>query len=285
LANKPDFPPFYLAKAELFSDNSTIIRESLTKAHQLSPEDWRSALKLSEYYLTNNELSKAIDILNPIFKNDTKNYYVGLHYAKALMLDNRNKECLSLLQDLTVLPNEGATEGHHLHRITGLNLAIEALHDKNFNDAISYLKVARSWPENIGVGKPYSTDERIENYIQGLILKESGNKKKAKQLFKQIVKDYNTNETKSVTAEDIITLATYLQLDDQSNVSEIVSKWNNTYPDNNYVKWVVTWLNGNSKELNLVLARLDKENTNKKIGSGAYYLQWTIDFLNNNPIK
>ena len=36
---------------------------------------------------------------------------------------------------------------------------------KNLKKAISLLKKSKEWPENLGVGKPYNTDERIQDYL------------------------------------------------------------------------------------------------------------------------
>jgi tetratricopeptide (TPR) repeat protein len=279
-----DFSPFYLAKAELFNDDNKVVGESLMKAHQLSPDSWRATVKLAEHYIKRNDIAGSIEVSAPIFKKYPQNYYLGLIYAKALMLSGQNGKCLDLLQNLTVLPNEGATEGHHLHRITGLNLAAEALADKKYDNAVSYLNVAKSWPENLGVGKPYLIDDRIEYYLHGLILLESGKKKKAKQLFSDIVDKYEVNENQSLTAEDILVLAAFQQLGEKAKAVAHTEEWLSIYPDNPFVKWSTLWLN-NSDKLIQATENINKSLPNQKIGSREYYLQWVINFLSTNPIK
>ena len=39
---EPDFAPFYLAKAKLFKDESSVVKESVEEAYNLDPDSWRT---------------------------------------------------------------------------------------------------------------------------------------------------------------------------------------------------------------------------------------------------
>jgi len=249
-------------------------------AYKLSPKSWRPALALSNHYINNNNYGQAIKTIKPLFKKDPSNYYVGLNYAKALMLNKQYGECLELLQNLKVLPNEGATEGRHLYRISSLNIALEALKDKDFDIAQTHVSLAKSWPENLGVGKPYVTDESIENYIQALVFQQSGKAKKAEQLFQEIISS-SDESIKSFSSREIIVLAAYLQQNQDNKAGEQLKIWGNSIADDPYVQWATLWLQGNPKEL----TTKNKTKIKDKIGSRDFYLQWVINMLMNTQIN
>jgi tetratricopeptide (TPR) repeat protein len=285
IGNEPKFMPFYLAKADLFKDASEIATESIKMAHEISPNDWRATLKLADNYLSKNDVGKAIKTIEPVFKKYPANYYLGLNYAKALMLNDQNGKCQNLLQNLMVLPNEGATEGRHLYRISSLNLALEAIGNNEYELAMLQLNIAKSWPENLGVGKPYITDESIEKYIEAMVLRNSGKSQKADLLLQTLIRKNQAGNIDLITANDIIELATYVQLGQNNKAEEHVKTWQNNYPDDEFVIWGTKWLEGGSVELTVRDESIINNTSAQRIGSREFYLMWAIDFLNDNPIK
>ena len=53
---EPDFVPFYLAKAELFRDDSATAGAALERAYKLDPSFWRTGIKLTQYYVQEKQL-------------------------------------------------------------------------------------------------------------------------------------------------------------------------------------------------------------------------------------
>jgi hypothetical protein len=49
------------------------------------------------------------------------------------------------------------------------------------------LKKSRSWPERLGVGKPYEVDTRFSDFLELQCLEQSGNKSEASALAESIV--------------------------------------------------------------------------------------------------
>ncbi|WP_431213438.1 hypothetical protein ACQ86N_00410 [Puia sp. P3] len=72
---------------------------------------------------------------------------------------------IGLMKALRVLPNEGASQGRNVWRETHLYAAIDALEIEDYATAAEYIRSARDWPENIGVGRPYDVDERLEDLL------------------------------------------------------------------------------------------------------------------------
>ena len=279
LEDQPDYFPFYLAKANLFKNSYEIVTESIKKAHELAPYSWRVNLVLSENYLDHANVKQALKVTEQSFRQQVNNYYLGLQYAKILLLSNRNRDCAGLLEHMQVLPNEGSTEGHHLYRLSNLNLAIEAYQNGDYKNVTEYLIKARSWPENLGVGKPYNTDERIEDYLLALNLKKSGKKTRANELFEKIINFNTGTEAKSITAGNVLFLASLLKLGRGAEVEVIIKQWQANFPKDQYVSWVSQWFTGNSNQLKLKIHDQQSKNLNRQIGSRDYYLVWVFDLL------
>lgn len=83
------------------------------------------------------------------------------------------KEGIALMNKLNVLPNEGASDGRNIWRETHLLAALKAIDEKNWQQALHYIDQARQWPENMGVGKPYEVDERLEDFLALYSLEKS----------------------------------------------------------------------------------------------------------------
>jgi hypothetical protein len=90
------------------------------------------------------------------------------------MFNERYEEGIGLMSGLQVLPNEGASEGRNVWRETNLYAAIAALAENRYDLAAGYIGAARTWPENIGVGKPYDMDERLEDYLDHYRCRKEG---------------------------------------------------------------------------------------------------------------
>ena len=45
---EPDFAPFYLAKAKLFNDEPSIVKESVEEAYSLDPDSWRTGMEMAK---------------------------------------------------------------------------------------------------------------------------------------------------------------------------------------------------------------------------------------------
>ena len=58
---------------------------------------------------------------------DPANYIIGMLHARTLLLGERYRDALDVLNTLNVLPFEGATEGRSLYRESHLMLAVAAL--------------------------------------------------------------------------------------------------------------------------------------------------------------
>src|SRR5690606_29798870 len=78
----------------------------------------------------------------------------------------RADESLAIMKQLRILPREGNAEGRSLWRAANLQAALNAMGGKDWQRALEHIGAAREWPENLGSGKPYAVDERLEDFME-----------------------------------------------------------------------------------------------------------------------
>ena len=127
----------------------------IEKALALAGNDWRTGLFASKFYLEQGNITKAVELVRNFYGKNPQNYYLGLHYAKLLEQGKKYSACVDLLQKMKVLPNEGATEGRTIWRNANIGSALDLLNAKKYKRALESIVLAKQWPENLGVGKPY----------------------------------------------------------------------------------------------------------------------------------
>jgi len=187
--DEPDYAPFYLARGDF---NSSIALQHSERdylvALELDKDQWRTYNRLTNLYLDQNNYEKALEIAKQANKRFKDNYVIGFDYAHSLYYNKQYKKCLEELKVLNILPFEGARYGHATWRKANVMLAIQHLNQGNFSKALSLADDARRWPENLGQGKPYDPDERIEDFLQALCYKQLDNREK-EMILKQQVAD------------------------------------------------------------------------------------------------
>lgn len=191
--NEPDFAEFYLTKMNLVELTSIQERRHLERVLELDANNWRSALALSNNYLTHNETSKAIIVGDKFIKLFPENSQIGMNYTSALLQDKQYLNALNFLEEFDILPFEGSTEGKKIYTLVCVKLAIEAYDKKDYSDAIMYSEKAKKWPRNLGVGKPYEVDERLEDYIIAKANNNLGGNENLQKLKNDLLKDIRNN--------------------------------------------------------------------------------------------
>jgi len=164
----PDFAPFYAVRAAVYKQDSVQSLQDLKRALALDRAQWRWHKLLAEHYIDHRQPEAALAIAEPFYKAHRDQYIMGMLYAKTLMLNKRYRDADGILSTLNVIPFEGATEGRQLYREAKLMQAVEALARNDRRHAAKFVNAARSWPENLGVGKPYDDDidSRLEDWME-----------------------------------------------------------------------------------------------------------------------
>ena len=243
--NEPDFASFYLAKSKL-ADTKTEKLECLQKASEIAPEDWRVALALANFYLADDQAEKALNIIKPFVKLYPEQSAVGLCYAQTLSAQEKYNEAISFLEGYELLPFEGATIGRDLYNEACIRSAYSALKSGKNIKAIKYAEKAKLWPQNLGVGKPFDVDERLEDYILSKAYKSKGDKKN-EAIFADKVMQYSHPGYHEENSRLYFQLKLLIENGKTEKAQTLLNIFLKRYPESNYIKWVAAKLNDNSK--------------------------------------
>lgn len=234
--NEPDFAPFWLAKADLSASNKEQFY-CLQKATKLEPDDWRASIHLAHFYLENQEPAKALEITGRLTELHREQSAIGITHARAMIHLGNYKEAISFLENYEVLPFEGATVGRDIYHEACLRQAFDFFENKNYKQAIKYAEKAKNWPVNLGVGRPYEVDERIEDFLIARAFKELGNKKEA-LAFEHKVTGYIHPDYTQENSRLYLQLLLLKQNNREEEALELLQRYKFNYPDNIYVHWV-----------------------------------------------
>lgn len=184
---QPSYMPFYLAKAEFFKDDAAVADAALEKAASLAPSNWRVNLALALKAMDDKQYGQAASLSKASLDSNPERSILGVTYADALLHDGQFKSCVSFLESYEIIPYEGATKGRSIFHEAALKAAMAAFEEGNYREAIAYAQKASLWPVNLGAGKPYFPDERMEDYICAISYEKRGMKSRAKQYYQKVM--------------------------------------------------------------------------------------------------
>jgi Tfp pilus assembly protein PilF len=249
---EPDFAPFYLSRASLVAaTNEKQELQDLQTAQKLAPDDWRTAYKLIEYYDAHQNYKMTLTLSTEAVKKHKDNPDIGVQYAIALINNGQYAKTLKTLEGMNILPSEGARYGKVIFEQACLFLSMDLMKDKKYANAIKMIDKSKEWPENLGVGKPYEVDTRIQDYLNVYCL-EKMNKAAETAGMKTSIVDY-TNSHKYPSFSNILAVKTLEAKGDKAAAEEIVRKIQDS--DNPVQKWVVA----TSKNDQAAIGTLEKE--------------------------
>jgi hypothetical protein len=249
---QPDFAPFYLTRANLekLIDEKKELSD-LQTAQKLTPDDWRTLHKLIEYYNTRQNYQMTMALSTEAIRKHKDNPDIGVQYAIALINNGQYAKSLKTLQGMNILPSEGSRLGKVVFEQAGLFLAMDLIRNKKYTDAIKMIEKSKEWPENLGVGKPYDVDNRIQDYLNIYCLGKMNKGGETAGLMKSIV-DYTT-QNKYPSFSNILTVETLRALGEKDAADDMVKKMEDS--DNPVQKWVVA----TAKNDQVVTGKLEKE--------------------------
>ena len=241
--HEPGFYPFYLVRAELGEKlNSQRPDSDLLEANRIAPAQWRTSLSLSEHYIKIRKWEQALEIARTGYAFNPGNYYLGLQLAGCLLHNMYYEEGIALMNQLRVLPNEGASRGRIVWRETHVEAAIDCIKADNWKKAISYVLEARRWPENMGLGKPAEVDERLEDFLEYWCRNEM-NHQLTGFFMERIAAYRDTHPCKPFTSGDFLTILLLYKSNDQNKASLILHQWRQKEPDSLALHWSTAFYN------------------------------------------
>lgn len=254
-----DYAPFYLSRANLKAGEAKLA--DLLKAEQTTLS-WRTGFALISYYMANNQWKEATEVGKRYLKIDPANYYIGLKYAKALCETGQYTACITLLDKLQVLPNEGSYAGRTVYRTANLYQAMEHLSNKRYKAALQKIEKSKEWPENLGVGKPFDNriDNRFEHYLEAMACLGQGNHSQANARFEQVVAFEPAN--RYFSSAKLLNALALRSLGKDAEAEQVVASWQTDYPNEMAAQWCTAIFNGEKeKAANLLNKRQDQSDT------------------------
>jgi hypothetical protein len=163
-----------------------------------------------------------------------------------------------LWQKTVILPSEGERYGRLTYRQACLMESIENFEQKKYNEAIKSLYSARLWPENLGVGKPFNVDERIENFFEATCLAKKGKKRQAEQLFQNVV-TYGDEHRRRHGSVDYLYLMSLRYLGEESRINSHLNEWASQARDDPMQQWCNAMMDGDSGKANIIAGQINTE--------------------------
>jgi Tfp pilus assembly protein PilF len=261
--NQPDVSEFYLAKARLF-DLKKDQFDWIKKAFVLDPNNWRAALALAKHYLSEKQPTKAKEIIQPLLELYPEQSALGLCYAQCLSEEKQYLKAIKFLEEYEILPFEGATIGRDLYNEICIRSATEALKNGQMDNSIKLANKAKLWPTNLGVGRPYDVDERLEDCILYLAYKAKGDINMEKKYADNIMEYKHPRHTEE-NSKLYLQLVIFQRYEKKNQGDNLLSQFIKEYPESNYLKWV------KAKYDNSAEARIIEQNILGNSGSGMAY--------------
>lgn len=162
----------------------------LEKAFALDQSDARVFMELDQLYkrlnypveYRKNLLEKHADLVD--FRDD-----IYLELCTLLNLTGKYKKALDLIENRKFHPwegGEGNVSGQYLLSLT--ELAKIAIKNNEFEKAIGFLQKTEKYPDNLGEGKLYGTQENDIHYLMGCAFDGLNDPDKAKNFWKKASK-------------------------------------------------------------------------------------------------
>ena len=265
---EPDFAPFYLARARLTGLPDEKLAD-LKRAVELAPHDWRSALALSKWYLDQNDGMNAIKIIEPFVPLFPEQPAIGVCYAEVLNSLGSYEKSVEFLEDYNVLPGEGATVAMDYYHEACLQAAFRSFENNDTVNSLAYILKAKRWPENLGAGKPYDVDERLEDFMSGLIYTISGDNDQADKAFGRVA-GYLNPPGREENPALLLQLAALRIVGRENEAADLLENMISMYPENEYVIWAGLVYN---KDYDLAAELRDSilNSKSENVSSGTFY--------------
>ena len=239
LNEQPDSWVFYVTRAALSGKTNPDQQKSdFQKANELAPERWRTWYKLIQFYLTNKEYDSALALSKKASNKFPESFELAFLHSRVLLNNGNYQQCIKILNDIQLLPSEGAGASRIVYEKAHLKYALELIKKKKYKSSVKVLKEAMEWPENIGVGKPYDPEQRKAEYLLAYCYDKLGNKPLADKQLKNII-DYTRKTIDKSRADHYLGLMA-LKISGKENEAEALLLQINNSPefDSDVKQWI-----------------------------------------------
>jgi hypothetical protein len=257
---EPDYAPFYLARAVLLRPrNDKQELQDLQSSKRLAPDDWRTDYRLISYYDALQNYQMTLSLSTEAYKKHKDNSDIGVQYAIALINNGQYAKSLKTLEGMNILPSEGSRQGKVIFEQACLFLSIDLIKNKKYAEAMKMIEKSKEWPENLGVGKPYDVETRIQDYLDIFCLEKLKRPNETEVLRKSII-DY-TNQDASPSFNNILALKLLKEKGDTEAANSLVQLIEKSGgPENPVNKWVIASYKNDQAQVTVLEKEFAKNN-------------------------
>jgi tetratricopeptide (TPR) repeat protein len=245
LGDTPDFASFYLTRGLLAKDLEVgDPAADFERALAMNPDQWRAWHHRIEYALEEGNPAEMVERVRRAYEQFPDNYVIGMDYARLLLAVSEYAACLEVLEEIRVLPYEGAGEGHNLWVSANVHRGLELLESGDHEAAREYFERAGTWPEHLGVGRPYHPDTRMVDYLRAEALRRVGDQAAAEDIYREIV-EYTDTRAGGPDAVDYFAVRAYQRLGQSDEAHRLFARLRDARGgDAPMIRWMEARLNG-----------------------------------------
>jgi tetratricopeptide (TPR) repeat protein len=194
LGQRPDYGPFYVSRALMVSDfeggdliDQINSESDFRRAVEMAPDLRAIHISLIQYLHGEGRWEDALAVSADARRRFPEDFDLDLLHALALNQTERFEASIGLLDEVEVLPSENSSISHQIFAEAHVLAGLDALDRTDPVAALDHLDMAVTWPEHLGLGRPYNPEERIEQYLRGVALRLSGNEPEAVTAFEAVI--------------------------------------------------------------------------------------------------
>jgi tetratricopeptide (TPR) repeat protein len=283
--DEPAEAHFYLTRAKLFEGmEEELVLRDLLRANSLQPDEWRTWQALSSFYERNRAWSQNLDICRKATSRIPGHMILDFSQARSELHNRNYDEAIAILDRLILLPAEGAREGHEVYRTALLLRALDQFRHQKYLKALRDIESAREWPETLGVGKPFVTDERAEDYLSGLCYLQMSQNAEAEKYFRKVI-DYTNSLNSAWDSPYLLAALSYKLMNREDEGDRLLTSWMKSQPSNALMMWTVAMYTENAGAAAKALTRLGWKPEETPWGIGDAQLPLVYEIMNKVKIK
>ncbi|MCB0647115.1 MAG: DUF5107 domain-containing protein [Saprospiraceae bacterium] len=237
-----DFAPYYLTKAILKEKIEGVLDSAAYEdGIKKNMGDWRIRLRYCNALIQNDQYIKAREVAEMAHAEFPSIEEISMVFAKSLLIDHQYEQCIMVLKQMDVLPFEGSIQGKKLWESAHLFTALNAIKKGDSAKAKQMIEISMLWPENLGAGKPYTPDVRIQESLLAYLMNKNGDKTSAIEKVKKLTltspNDYYLPDARN----DLINLLILRRLENNLSLDSLKDNIINTpgYYKDKIAQWVV----------------------------------------------
>lgn len=185
--DRSDFAPFYLARGHFYRNfDLTLSQQDFEYAVNLDGKNWKTWHSLIDFYNEQNDHEGALESAQTASKLFPDADIIQVDLIRALMGNERFEEAAEIFNSLEIIPYEGASDVHRLFVLCHVNIGLEKMASRDYENAIQHLEEAKTYPENLGTGEPYESDQRMQDYLLVVCYERLRDREKAEKIRRAI---------------------------------------------------------------------------------------------------